>query len=188
MQFFPNIIWIVWIITAIFQKCTIVCFKLEDSWIILILVLFMLFIGVMSPHKFHKATSNFKSCLAEDLSRYPAEFQSFLAEKDCIGNFYFSTIHISKYQQIWFILKLLLSPIHGQVLVGSVFSLNSNIIKANMKPETLIAKRLMIDHMVAKNVKPRTIDIIKLMLKALKSAYSSYNIHLEKNKNKFLLS
>ena len=75
---------------------------------------------------------------------------------------------------------------HSQALVGSVFSLNSNIIKANMKPETLKAKRLMIDRMVAKNVKLHTIKIIKLMLKALKSAYSSYKIHLEKNKNKFL--
>ena len=57
-------------------------------------------LGVMSLHKFHKVTSNFKSCLAEDLSRCPAEFQSLLTERDCIGNFYFSTIHICKYQEI----------------------------------------------------------------------------------------
>ena len=55
-----------------------------------------------------------------------------------------------------------------------------------MKSENLMAKRLMIDRMVAKNVKPRTSEIIKLMLKALKSGYSSYKIHLEKDKNKFL--
>ena len=55
-----------------------------------------------------------------------------------------------------------------------------------MKPETLIAKRLMIDQVVEKNVKPCTIEIIKLMFKALKSAYPSYKIYLEKDKNKFL--
>ena len=49
-------------------------------------------LSVMSPQKCDKATSDFKSFLAEDLSKHAADFQSFSAERDRLDNFYFSTM------------------------------------------------------------------------------------------------
>ena len=54
-----------------------------------------------------------------------------------------------------------------------------------MGPETVIAKRLIIDHTIANNLKPRTIEITKLLLKAFRSAHYSQKIHLEEKKRNF---
>ena len=80
-------------------------------------------LSVIFPQKCEKGTSDFKSFLAEDLSKYATEFQSALAERDRIDNFYFSTIQITKYQEILFVLKLLLILSHGQASVERGFSL-----------------------------------------------------------------
>ena len=110
-------------------------------------------LSVISPRKCDKGTSDFKSFLAEDLSKYATEFQSALAERDRLDNIYFSTIQITKYQELLFVLKLLLILSHGQASVERGFSLKKKILKANMGPETVLAKRLIIDHMVANNLK-----------------------------------
>lgn len=54
-----------------------------------------------------------------------------------------------------------------------------------MDPETVIAKQLIIDHMVPCNLKPHTIEITNPMLKVFKSVYSSYKIHFEDEENQF---
>ena len=79
-------------------------------------------------------------------------------------------------------MKLLLILWHGQASVERGFSLN------NMGPETVIAKGLIIDQMVANNLKPYTIEITKSMLKAFRSARPSYRIHLEEDKKKAFLT
>lgn len=80
-------------------------------------------LSVISPQKCDKGTSDFKCFLAEDLSKYATEFQSALAERDRLDSFYFSTIQITKYQELLFVLKLLLILSHGQASVERGFSL-----------------------------------------------------------------
>ena len=86
-------------------------------------------LSVISPQKCDKGTSDFKSFLAEDLSKYATEFQSALAERDRLDSFYFSTIQITKYQELLFVLKLLLILSHGQASVERGFSLKKKKIK-----------------------------------------------------------
>ena len=54
-------------------------------------------LGVISPRKYDKATSDFKFFLVKGLSKYAAKFQSFPTGRDWLDNFYLSTIQISKY-------------------------------------------------------------------------------------------
>ena len=68
------------------------------------------------------------------------------------------------------------------------FSLNNNILKGNMGPEIAIVKGLVINHIVTNNLTPHTIKITKPMLKAFRSAHSSYKINLEMEKKKISLS
>ena len=65
---------------------------------------------------------------------------------------------------------------HGQMSIERGFSLKSTILKTNVGPRTVITKRLIIDHMIANNLRPHTIEISKPMLKACRSAHSSYKI------------
>ena len=130
-------------------------------------------LGIMSLQKCDKAISDFRFFLAEGLSKYTAEFQSCPTERDRLDNFYFNTTQISKYQELSFVLKLLLALSHGQATVECGFSLKNTILKTNMGPETVIAKRLIIGHIIANNLNSHTIEIIKPILKGFRSAHSS---------------
>ena len=77
----------------------------------------------MSPQKHDKATTDFKSFLAEDISKSAAEQ---------LENFCHSTIQVSMYQELSFVLKLLQTLSHGQVLGERGFSLNKNILKTGL--------------------------------------------------------
>ena len=80
----------------------------------------------MSPQKHDKATTDFKSFLAEDISKYA----KYAAEQ--LRNFCHSTIQVSMYQELSFVLKLLQTLSHGQVLGERGFSLNKNILKTGL--------------------------------------------------------
>ena len=94
----------------------------------------------LSSQECDRTTSNFKSFLAEDLPKYAAEFWSFLADRDRIDIFCFSTTQISKYHEFSFVRKLLLTLSHVCTSVECGLSMNNNILKTNMVLETVIAK------------------------------------------------
>ena len=54
--------------------------------------------------------------LAEDLVKCPANIHRFSAERDGLGNFHLSTIKLSKFQELSFVQKLLLTLSYGQAL------------------------------------------------------------------------
>ena len=56
-----------------------------------------------------------------------------------------------------------------------------------MDPETVTAKRFIIDHMIANNLKLHKIEITKFMLKAFWGVHSLYKIRLEEQKNYIFL-
>ena len=64
----------------------------------------------------------------------------------------------------------------------------NNNIQTNMYAKTIISKKLIKDHMLASGLKPHTIEITKLLVKAYKSAYTVYKAHLEEEKKKLVLT
>ena len=81
------------------------------------------------------------------MSKHAAEFQSFSHLPEVVA-YPQSWSGVSSHGQAWFQLEL---------------------IETNMGPETVITKRLIIDHMVANNLKQHKIEITKPMLKDLGS-------------------
>ena len=57
-----------------------------------------------------------------------------------------------------------------------------------MSPKTVIAERLIKDHMLSNDLKPDNIGISKLMVKAFKSGHSKYQMHLEDQRQKRILT
>ena len=66
--------------------------------------------------------------------------------------------------------------------MGSV--LNANIMKTNMSPESLTAKRIIKGHMLANRLKPHIIEITKPIVQAFRSGRQKYEVHLEEEKKK----
>ena len=80
-------------------------------------------------------------------------------------------------------LRLLLTLSHSRAGIERGFTHNSFLLKTN-SPETVIAKRLIKDHMLSNDLTPHNIDISKSMLKVSKSVHDKYQMHIEDQRQK----
>ena len=95
---------------------------------------------------------------------------------------------MSKYSNVSFVIKLLLTLSHGQASVERGFSNNKSILKTSMSSETVISKRLIKDHMLANGLKPHAIDISKPTIKLFRNAHAVYKAKLEEERKNAVLS
>ena len=96
--------------------------------------------------------------------------------------FFFDTVAMSKYSNVSFVIKLLLTLNHGQASVERGFSNNKSILKTNMSSQTIISKRLIKDHILANRLKTNTIEISKPIIKAFRNAHAVYKAKLEEER------
>ena len=68
---------------------------------------------------------------------------------------------------------------HGQASVERDFKENNLVFKLNGNDDTVVARRFIKDHLKAHQVQPHTLAIDQKMVCSLKSAWRTYNIHLE---------
>ena len=87
--------------------------------------------------------------------------QSFDESFCCLDEFYFEKIGIQKYGELSFVIRLILTLSHGQASVERGFSINNAILEMNMLLETVVSKRTVRDHMIAKGLQPHTIKLDK---------------------------
>ena len=77
---------------------------------------------------------------------------------------------------------------HGQASVERVFRVNENLMVENLKESSLIAQRIIYDHVKSKELNPETIDITKHLVVGVRSAKQKYTAHLEEQKKTKKLS
>ena len=95
---------------------------------------------------------------------------------------------MSRYSNVSFVIKLLLTLSHGRASVERGFSNNKSILKTSMSAETVISKRLIKDHMLEHGLKPHAIDISKPTIKPFRNAHAVYKAKLEKERKNVGLS
>ena len=131
--------------------------KSQEHWKHLLKHLIAL--GIIAPNRCDQAMVEFKNFRENELKKMQQEFSDFCPEENRLDVFYFQTVGISKHKELSFVLKLVLTMSHGQAAVERGFSHNNAILKVNMSPETIIAKRMIKDHMLSHNLKPHTLKI-----------------------------
>ena len=144
----------------------------------------MLELNILTTTQCNVITTEFKKFLDVEVKTMHLELVSFSEKEDWLDDFYFKVASISKYKDLLFIVKLILTLSHGQVSVESGLSLNANIMKTTMSPESLTAKRIINDHMLANKLKPCTIETTKPIFQAFRSGRQKYGVHLEEEKKK----
>ena len=94
--------------------------KIRDRWKMLLKCFIDL--GILSPQQCDTATTQFKAFLDEKLKMFRADFDGFL--RDCLrlDEFYFAGIGVQKYDQVSFVLRLLLTLNHRQAAIEWGFS------------------------------------------------------------------
>jgi len=138
-----------------------------------ILLLHLMQSNIMSPTDCDKVSAEFRKFLEDDLKKYQLEFKEFNPESKRLDGFFFHDIGVHKYKSLSFVLRLILTMSHGQASVERGFSIN------NMKPETMVARKIIKDHMVSNKLQPTTIEIDSGLMKAARGAAQKWKLAQE---------
>ena len=106
----------------------------------------------------------------------------FTHPKDRLDNFYYQHACISNYKELSFVVRLVLTLSHGQAAVERGFSINNTSVKTNMTPVSIIARRIIKDHLIANQLKPHTVHITASLIESFRSARQAYMIELDNAK------
>ena len=158
--------------------------KLHEKW--KMLLKYLVDLNVTSPESCDKTPSEFMSFVDDDLPKL--RLKNCLLKKTDWINFFFDTVAMPKYNNVSFVIKLLLTLSHCQTSLERGFSNNKSILKINMSVETVFSKRLIKDHILANGLKPRTIEISKPIIKAFRNARAVYKAKLEEERKNAVLS
>ena len=134
-----------------FVMCELSKEKLQEHW--KHLLKHLIHLGIIAPSRCDQVMAEFKSFLENEVKKMWHEFSGFCSKESRLDDFYFKTVGIGKYKELSFVLKLLLTISHGQASVERGFSYNNTVLKTNMSPETVIAKRIIKYHMLSRDLK-----------------------------------
>ena len=86
-------------------------------------------------------------------------------------NSFFSAVKMQSYKNLVFI--------HGQAAAESRFCVNKAVLDVNMQENSLIACKLIRDHMSSNNVKPHCMEVPNPMIRAYTSAGDKHESYKE---------
>ena len=111
-------------------------------------------------------------------------FQNFNRTRDRVDTFFHNHLAAkTEYARIWEIVQLVLLLSHGQASIERGFSLNKQASDVNMEKDTLVARRIIKDHVIAIGGVEK-LTITKELLKSCRAASSRYKTNLEEKKAK----
>ena len=111
------------------------------------------------------------------------DLHSFKRKDMRLDKFYAGVRESKQLKNLWIIMKLLMCLSHGQADVERGFSVNKEVEVENQKERTLVARRIIVDHIrTAGGV--MNVGITKEMLSHAKQARQRYRTFLEEEKKK----
>ena len=75
-----------------------------------------------------------------------------------------------------------LTSSHGQASVERGFIINKSLVKVNKKEETIVAKKITRDYVLANLLKPYTVEISNKLILSCSTASQKYRQHIEEAK------
>ena len=106
-------------------------------------------------------------------------FVGFKGEECRLDEFFFSVLKVGKkYPDISLVIKfiLVLSPAQGSVERG--FNITKMVSKTNLKEDSFIARKFIIDYLNAKQVEPHEMVMNQQSVKSVKASRQRYEIYL----------
>ena len=109
-------------------------------------------LSVLAANSCDKALSYFKCLLHNDMKEVRLDAIKFVQENKRLDNFYFKKLNVGKYTELSFVIRFILTLRHGQASVERGFNLNNKVLKTNISLNTIIAKRIIKDHMLSNDL------------------------------------
>ena len=97
--------------------------------------------------------------LSNDVKEYMDVFKLFNPKEDNLDHFFFHKLTFEIPSELQSLLKMVLVLSHGQAGVERLFNINKTVSKVNMKDDSIVARKMIIDHMQKKDLSPAPIDL-----------------------------
>ena len=115
------------------------------------------------------------------------KIQSYEKTQCRLDTFFFKTIELEHCKRIEKVIRMILCLKHGQAAVERGFNINKNLLQVNMTEVSIVAQRIIYDHMTSKDLQPQTLSVTKGLLQSVGAARSRYDENLnERRKNNIL--
>ena len=95
----------------------------------------------MSPSQCDAAVMVFTSFCSNEFKKFRVEFKEFKEESDRLDNFFFQKINIQNCKTFSFVVKLVLTLIHGQASFKIQFFVNNQVVDNNMQMMSTVARK-----------------------------------------------
>lgn len=117
-----------------------------------------------------------------DMASCQANFRDFDRKVDRVDTLLFETVGTKpSFSTVWIVMKLVLVLSHGQASVERGFSINKEVIVENQKELSVVAQRLIVDHV--QSVRGVTkVKITKELLQSAAGARQKYHAYLDEQK------
>ena len=110
-------------------------------------------------------------------------FMDFNMDKERLDDFFMKFLNgVNRFSKIAEVVKFVLTLSHGQAAVERGFSISEKTLFENLGHDNLIAKRIVIDHMLTHDLKAYDLPITRELLSSVRSAHSKYVADQQKKK------
>ena len=144
-----------------------------------------------SPNQCDSIMLEFTSFIDNTLKKHKAKVEEFDENHDRLDHFYFNQVSANNYADLSFVIKVVLTLSYSQASTERQFSVNNTVLDNNMKEESIVTRKHIIDHFGSKKLKklmPYSIEINKDLYSSVKGASARYREHLEQKKSETVTS
>ena len=132
---------------------------------------------IVSSHKADKALIQYGN-VKTDLQKASVD----ISQISRLDDFYFKELKVARYPEFCPFIKIILTLSDRQADIEQDLSLNNTVLQSNMKHDSLISKRLIEDHVVSNNFKPRTMGINSQLHSSCRRAQQQYHTQRKKKR------
>ena len=129
-----------------------------------------------------KITEQFTYFTDSQLKLYAEKFRCFDSSTKDLDEFYFNDIDLQSFKELSFLVKIRLTLSHGQASAERSFSVNNTVINVNMSKDSIVAKKIIKDHMISNKLTPESVQITNKLLHFVGTARQIYGDQLAENK------
>ena len=106
---------------------------------------------ILSPNQYDSVTLEFTSFIDIDLKKHRAKVEEFNENQDRLDDFCFNQAFANNYADLSFAIKVVLTLRHGHISTEQQFSITNIVLDSNMKKESIVARKHIIDLVWSKN-------------------------------------
>ena len=137
----------------------------------------------LSDDEADQAKDQYEAFVNDEARKFDEDFIAFNKSEDRLDKFFGKWLHRNpKYADLWKVMIFIFTLSHGQAQVERGFNINSEILVENLSSRSLIAQRMVYDHVTSSGSSEHDFVIDPELRVSCINAHSKYKEYLKKNK------